>query len=378
MRVLINALSARQGGGQTYLKHLLDKFPEGDSVIFIIAPDSLELPRERSNIKKILVPDYLISNPFIRNFWEIFLLPKLIRKLNVDVLFCPGGSVNGHFLGNCKVVTTFQNMMPFDHVQRCKYPIGYMRLRNWLLERKLLKSMIRSDLVIFISQFAEAFIKDRSGGRINSSVVIPHGIDPNFRKIDGVALVPPDWLPSDGYLLYVSILDVYKSQVEVVEAYAQLKSRRKILPRLILIGPEYAPYGLKVREAIAANKLTDDIIVKSAIPNRDLPAVYQNAIVNIFASQTENCPFILLEALAAGRPLLVSTSPPMPEFGGSAVVYFTPSSPSDLAEKLEMVLNDPSLMKELGEKALKQSSGFDWDQAAQRTWQSIEKFCISR
>ena len=370
MKIFINALSARLGGGQTYLRHLLEKFPEGKNTIYITCPDNLALPQNRNNFTRVLVPEKIISNPFVRTFWEAFILPNLLNDLKIDVLFCPGGSVTGFIPTECKIVTTFQNMMPFDHVQRKKYPKGYMRLRNWLLERRLLKSMERSHLVIFISEFAKKIIQERSAGKIKKSVVIPHGVNPDFRK--GASLPRPTWLPneSEGYLLYVSILDVYKSQIEVIEAYASLLSRKNNIPKLFLIGPEYPPYGKKVREKITT--LAEKVILKSAIPNHELPAVYQHATLNIFASQTENCPFILLEALASGTPVLVSECQPMPEFGGEAVLYFNPNDPLDLAAKIERVLEDKNLQIELGNKALRQSFCYNWDEAAQKTWQSIE------
>ena len=371
MKIFINALSARQGGGQTYLKNLLDRYPENQHKLFIIAPDSLEIPK-RANIEKIKIPLVIITNPFVRSIWETFVLPSLLKFLKINVLFCPGGSTNGRVPNGCKVVTTFQNMMPFDHAQRKKYPLGYMRFRNWLLERKLLKSMMDSDLVIFISNFAESVIRERSKNKIKKSVMIPHGINPLFVRTETRNLALPSGLPSDGYLLYVSILDVYKSQVEVVEAYALIKKMRPQTPKLIFIGPEYAPYGKKVRASISKLELTNDVILMKAIPNADLPALYQNATLNIYASQTENCPFILLEALASGTPLLVSTSQPMPEFSGDAVMYFNPNDPKDLAQKLQILLDDPGLRNELAKKALIQSHKFNWEESAQKTWQAIE------
>ena len=372
MKIFINALSARQGGGQTYLRHLLEKFPENKNKIFIIAPHTLELPTNRSNIEQIKIPNLIITNPFIRMAWESIILPKLLKFLKINILFCPGGSVSGRVPLNCKIVTTFQNMMPFDHIQRRKYPFGYMRLRNWLLERKLLSSMLESELVIFISDYAKSVILERSHGKIKKSVVIPHGVNPDFRKNENKILPPPAWLPTEGYLLYVSILDVYKAQLGVIQAYSELKSRKNNLPKLVLVGPEYAPYGKKVREMLVALHLTNDVILKSAVSNHDLPAVYQNATINIFASETENCPFILLEALASGTPLLVSNYPPMPEFAGDAVIYFNPSNPSDLARKLEDLLDDAPLMTVLSKRALVKSLDYNWEEAAQKTWQAIE------
>ena len=135
MKIMINALSARQGGGQTYLNHLLENFSsESKNKIFIIAPESLKIPLNRSNIERIKLSNNLINNPFLRVLWERFMFPKLLKKLEIDVLFCPGGPVTGGVPKNCKIVITFQNMLPFAVPQRQKYPIGYMRFRNWILE----------------------------------------------------------------------------------------------------------------------------------------------------------------------------------------------------------------------------------------------------
>ena len=372
MKILINALSARRGGGQTYLQHLLKNVPKDHGVeIILLSPDSLQFSSIKNNVRRLKLPGYLIGHPILRTSWEMLFLPYILRRLSIDVLFCPGGSVSGNTPRSCKVVATFQNMLPFDIVQRRKYPFGYMRFRNWALHKKLLSSMLNSDLVIFISDYAKSVIDLESKNLINQSVIIPHGIDDKFRRNKNNILPVPSWLPNNGYLLYVSILDVYKSQIEVIEAYALLKRNHNVDLKLVLVGPEFKPYGDKVRETIKRHSLEKYVLIKESIPYDDLPAVYQNATINIFASQTENCPFILLEALASGRPLLVSNCLPMPEFGGSSVLYFKPTDPKELAIKLAALLMDPVLMNDLSEKALEQSFKYSWDSAAKNTWDSI-------
>jgi len=85
-------------------------------------------------------------------------LPALLRQHDIDIFFSPGGLLPRSLPSKMLTVVTFQNMLPFDHVQRKKYPFGYRRLRDWLLERGLSSAMCRADLVIFISEFARNFI----------------------------------------------------------------------------------------------------------------------------------------------------------------------------------------------------------------------------
>jgi glycosyltransferase involved in cell wall biosynthesis len=168
-------------------------------------------------------------------------------------------------------------------------------------------------------------------------------------------------------------LDVYKAQIKVIEAYNLLKKKGAIDKKLVLVGPEYKPYGNKVRQLVTNLKLEKDVLIFDSVPHNELPAFYQHASINIFASETENCPFILLEALASGRPLLVSNRQPMPEFGGDAVLYFNPQSPIKLAALIIKVLKNMSLSKELSHKSIERSLIYNWEKSADLTWGSIKQ-----
>lgn len=373
MIILINAISARQGGGQTYLKNLLGcPLPSEVKAIYMLLSDNLTLNTSPSATIERLYTRVPVRNPFVRAAWERFFLPGLLRRLKVDVLFCPGGVVSTRPPKGCRVVTMFRNMIPFDMAQRRRMPLGYARFRNWLLERVMLQSMMRADLVIFISTFAKTLIERRSNGALGQTAVIPHGVNQRFLVNQNMRAAPlPPRLPKGGYFLYVSTLDFYKAQLEVVRGYAMSRKKAGFSEKLVLAGPENPAYGMLVRQEIQQLGLDDSVIVAGSIPYEDLPAVYQNATVNIFASESENCPNILLEALAAGRPIICSSRPPMPEFGGDAVAYFDPSSPEDFASCLLGVLSDAATMQSLAAAARCRALQYDWSVSAERTWSAI-------
>ena len=369
MIILVNALSARQGGGQTYLIHLLQHLPNNPAVrIILLAPDSLRIASD-DRIVRIKEPS-LSRAPVTRALWEKFMLARLVERFDADVLFCPGGVIGGNVRSTCKTVTMFRNMIPFDYEMRRRYKLGFTRTRLWVLRREMLRSMQRADLVIFVSEFARTVIEKANRGALKKSLVIPHGISPEFRVADK-EIPQPVGLPQGGYLLYVSILDFYKAQIEVVQGYAKALRRRGRLPALLLVGPEDKEYGHRLRAQIAELGVQDQVLLLGAVPYIDLPALYKNALINIFASESENCPNILLEALAAGRPLLSSSCPPMPEFAQNAALYFDPRSPDDFANGLERLIDDVDLRGELAKKAKERSARFDWAETASATWDAI-------
>ena len=372
MKILINALSARRGGGQTYVTNLLQNMNgfNGDK-IFVLTPDSLQIP-SHPKIERIRV-NWPTKNPLIRAIWERFLLPRILKKKHVDILFCPGGLINTPASENYKTVTMFRNMIPFDRAQRAKYPYGLTRIRNWILERIILRSMLKADLVIFVSDFAKQIINKLTGFKLKNAVTIPHGINNIFKISKKKIADRPKWLPKEEYLLYVSTFDVYKNQIEVVKAYDLLKKRRKTTEKLVLAGHNESAYGKKVIREIFRLGLQNDIILPGEVTYTELPNVYYYAKLNIFASECENCPNILLEALSAGRPLIVSNHPPMPEFGGNSVQYFEPSSAFDLADKISLIIDDHIEMNKMSLKAIERSNRYDWSKTACQTWEAIEK-----
>ncbi|HEY7758328.1 MAG TPA: glycosyltransferase family 1 protein [Burkholderiales bacterium] len=373
MRLVIDGLSARRGGGQTYLLNLLTSFPyEGDEIILLVSPSfQLEIDVPAVQVARM---GAWAENPLLRVAWQRAELPRLLRRLRADVLFCPGGTLATRPPPGCRTATMFRNMIPFDAVARGHYPLGYSRVRNWLLERVFLSSMVRADLVIFIADHARRIIEARASGRIHDAVVIPHGVAAGFFPGESV-LARPAWIPEGGYLLYVSSIDYYKAQHEVVKGYARLLAMRPgTTEHLVIAGPENdRRYAAIVREEIARLGLQDRILLAGPVPYAQLPALYRHATAHIFASQCENCPNILLESMASGRPVLCSDFPPMPDFGGEAVEYFDSQRPDHLAARAAELLDDPGLQRAIGERGRARAAGYDWQVSARATRDALAR-----
>lgn len=369
MRIVINAFSARLGGGQTYIRNLLAHLPDfADLQILVYAPEDLELPPDQ-RIQRMSTR-WPTRNPVLRTLWEKLRLPRILKRERADILFCPGGIIAGSVPKGCRTVTMFRNMMPFDPVVLAKMPFGLQKIRNVLLRRAMLRSMARADLTIFISEYARSFIAQMI--RTRSEITIPHGINAAFRTA-GRSLDRSSWLPADDYLLYVSRFDIYKHQMEVVQAYAALPEDLRNRHRLVLVGEAESPQASQVANWIKANKLEGQIIIQGAVPYGQLPAAYHHAAAILFASSCENCPNILLEALGAGRPVLSSSIMPMPEFGSDAVLYFQPTEPSTITEKLVELLRDPPLGEMMAARAAARSMHYSWAKTARDTWESIAR-----
>ena len=367
LKIVINAFSAKLGGGQTYLRNLLAHLP-GDLAldIRVFCPADLTLPAD-SRIRREATK-WPTSNPLLRALWEIIVLPKYLKSEKAGVFFCPGGVVSTNVPKGVKVVTMFRNMTPFDAELIKAMPWGLVRLRNIILKRVMLKSMAEADLTIFISQYARGVIEALI--KIPNPLTIPHGINDLFRQ---QVVVPPRPFnaPEGNYILYVSRFDFYKHHDNVVEGFAALSPELRNRYKLAFFGETDLPPFKLVKKRIVELGLTDRVVIGGAVPYECLPALYAHADVILFASSCENCPNILLESLGAGRPVLSSNVMPMPEFGGSGLIYFSPFDPHSITTALAEALASPERAAAVANVARERSLLYDWTITSKKTWNAI-------
>lgn len=367
MKIVINAFSAKLGGGRTYLHNLLTRLPKNAALdIRIFCPDDLQLPADPRIRRE--TANWPTNNPLLRALWEKIALPQYLAAEKADILFCPGGVIATRVPKYVKVVTMFRNMIPFNPDLMQAMPWGLMWLRNAILKRVMLRSMSQADLTIFISDHARGVIEALTP--IPNPLTISHGISDLFREQE-VMPARPASAPEGRYILYVSRFDVYKHHDKVVEGYAALPAALRDRYKLVFLGETNLPPFEPVQKRIAELRLVDKIMIGGAVPYDSLPAWYAQADAILFASSCENCPNILLESLGAGRPVLSSDVMPMPEFGGPGLVYFSPFDPQSITKALTETLVSPERAGEVATAARERSRLYDWATTADKTWAAI-------
>lgn len=369
-RIFINALSAHQGGGQTYLLNLFRCRPSGDYKIYLLVHKKnrhLFEPFKADGFE--LVENELGSGNIVqRVFFEKFFLPKLLKQLAIDVYYAPGGIMNITVPSGCKSVVAFRNMLPFQKESIAKYPLfSYMRFRNTLLRSVFLQSFRKADNVIFISEYAQRVIRQFIPNITGKSTIIYHGLNEKFIYSDDEAHTQSAF-PYHGYYLYVSTLDVYKSQLELIESWKILSKQHGFTKPLLLVGPKDSYYGQLVIEKIRELELDNLVIYVGNVTYDDLPRYYHHADAIIYASVCENCPNILLESMASQKMIYCSDHQPMPEFGQDGVVYFDPQNPSQLVELVLRYDGDTQANAAYGEKAFERVQKYSWIKTAQETF----------
>lgn len=167
------------------------------------------------------------------------------------------------------------------------------------------------------------------------------------------------------YVLFVSTIEPRKNHVRLVRAFDALPERHRDV-RLVLVGGRGWRSGPIVRSLRAAAS-GDRIVRPGFVAPADLRVLYAGATAFAYPSLYEGFGLPLLEAMAAGLPVVTSDRSSMPEVAGDAALLVDPESVDAIAGGLTQLLDDDVLRHELAEAGRRREACFTWDRTAAAT-----------
>jgi glycosyltransferase involved in cell wall biosynthesis len=190
--------------------------------------------------------------------------------------------------------------------------------------------------------------------------VIYHGINHSIFKIyDDLKL--PFELPKK-FIFSVGSIEPRKNLLGLLRAYNDLSEQTRFEYKLVLAGFK-GWENKEIMELITKNK--QNIHYLGFIDDSELAKVYNLASLFVFPSFYEGFGLPPLEAMACGTPVVSSNLTSMPEVCQDAAIYCDPYDIVDIKQKIELVLGDETIQKELINKGLKRASEFSWQKSAQ-------------
>jgi len=143
-------------------------------------------------------------------------------------------------------------------------------------------------------------------------------------------------------ILYVSIIDEYKYQWNVIRWVDQLRQKTKYPSSINLVGPVYGSSLKRLRRLIQKFYPNESwISYHGSVPYNKLKKNYVEADLGIWASSCETFGMILLEKMVACIPIDCSNYNPMSQILGDGGVYFDPEKPDQILISLEQLVNSP-------------------------------------
>lgn len=311
-KVLINALSVRVGGGQTFLNGIASGFAQlEDAELHVVCFADVA-----SEYDKVLIVPALFRNQILRLLFELFLLPVLALARGYRAMLYPGNY--GPLLPLVPTVVVFQNVFPFLSEKRS--------LRSFLLRVLGRMSRYTARSLVYLSDSSKRTIGIVKVGNTHR---IPIGVSNFFVQTSKSEPKTPDTI------LLVSSIYSYKNIEVVLRALALLRQEGRPFT-VQVVGSVFDEHYFQELTALA-QALGVREAVDFAGPMNEEELAGQYAAVEYFVAPAffESFCIPLFEAMAFNQKVIASKTITTAAEYGFAVPSFDPGSPQELCDALQ-------------------------------------------
>jgi glycosyltransferase involved in cell wall biosynthesis len=267
--------------------------------------------------------------------------------VNPDVGSIPAYHLARRFNPKLKIIWTFHGLTPTAFVSGFRDRL-LMRVRKWAYVR----SMIRSDRVQVFSDFIKSELA-QWGIDGTKVVVMPLGVE--VKKIsagDGRRVRDMYGVGDRFLLLYVGRLVEFKHVDELIRAAVGLDG-------VCLVVAGDGPDRGRLEALSESLNAGGRVWLAGKVPDTELPDYYSACDAWATASRHEGFCVPIVEAMAAGKPVIIPDVAAMPETAGEAGLKYSPGDLEGVADAIRRLKDDKKLYGELSKNALARSRQFD-------------------
>jgi glycosyltransferase involved in cell wall biosynthesis len=286
------------------------------------------------------------------------LMPMRARLWGADVFHGPAHGLPLARFG-IPAVVTINDLAIYDHPE-------WFPDRQWISTTVLVPHSVRgARMVICPSEATRRAVMARFRVSEDRCRVIPHGVDSVFAlpvsAADRSNLQAHYGLP-DRFILQVGTVQPRKNHVATLRALAAIPERDRV-PFVVAgeFGWKFEPVLRTVQELALTRWVR---FIGYVEPSR-LPALYQTATVLVFPSLDEGFGLPVLEAFAAGTPVVASEVGAISEVAKDAAMLVPADDTAALAAALRAALTDEARRAQLVERGRQRVAEYSWTLSAQ-------------
>jgi glycosyltransferase involved in cell wall biosynthesis len=355
----------QHGGGvkvytQRLLRALLDLRSEHEFVFLYRNPSLLGTYEGEAGVQEIALPARSVLT------WDQMAVPRAVRRLGIDLLYNPKYSIP--LAAGCPSVWVCHGL---DW-----YVMPWASRRIDRLSHRFLvpRYASRAAAIIAVSEVTRQHVMEYLGGRPDRVVTVYSGVDDVFRQSPDKSRlleIREKYSLPDRFLLYAGAIYPPKNFTRLIRAYATVGPAKGV--PLVVAGGEnrfLSDQELKEPEVLGIGEW---VRWPGWVNQEDLACFYSLADALLLPSLFESCGLPVLEAMAAGCPVVTTDRYGTKELAEGAAVLVDPESVESIADGIRQVMDDAALRAQLIAAGKVRSSEFRWQRCARETLRVLEK-----
>lgn len=341
MKIGIDARLIHETGVGRYIQNLIRELALLDKtneyVVFL--RKQYEVPNDHWSARIADVPWHSVR--------EQFEMPNIFAKEHLDLVHIPYHNPPIFYTGRMIVTIHDLTILHFDTGRATTLPLPLYQLKRLGYWLELAIGLRKAKKIIAVSQSTKQEIIDHFHIDPEKIIVTYEGTETMTSHTKRLIQEP--------YILYVGNAYPHKNLERLIEACNT---------KLVLATPDdYFSKRLKTPQNV--------LMIRSPSASQ-LANLYHHAQALVFPSLMEGFGLPGIEAMAIGTPVVCSDIPVFREVYGNATIMFDPNNPDDISRKIQEVLENEKLRKELIARGKKQAARYSWRTMAKETLEIYE------
>ena len=296
---------------------------------------------------------------FNRFWWNLWALPNSLNKNPVDVF-------HTQYIAPFWLPKNVKLFLTIHDISFNFFPQFIKKSDLFFLKTLLPRSLKMATKIIAVSEFTKKEIEKYYHIPAEKIAAIHNGVDFELFNqtisTEKLEEVKKKYNLPENFILYVGTLQPRKNIPVVIEALKDLDIK------LVLAGNRKAHnFDKRIDETVEKNNLEDRAIFPGWIEEEDKPVLYKLARCFVFPSLYEGFGIPIIEAMAAGTPVISSDIPCLTEVGGEGALFTDPKKPEEFAKKIQEILSDENLRDSLIKKGAEIAKSYTWQKNAEKT-----------
>lgn len=355
-RLAIDAISTRLPDNKYYL--YTPKVRANDRLDELLGRDNITIRR----------PDSFTGRAF-GSLWRSMGITSQLKTDGMDLFH---GLSNELPLGIAR--TGIPSVVTIHDVIFIPHPEFYHRADVEICRRKFGYAARVADRVIAISECTRRDLVRYYGVDRSKIDVVYQGCHASFYRnvsSDEIDAVRRKYGLHNPYIIAVGTVESRKNQLMAVEGLRGLPDD----VHLVIVGRRTG-YAAMLDAAIASYGLGDRVHFMEGVPFADLPVLYAGAVMASYTSFYEGFGIPVIEAIAAGVPVIAATGSCLEEAGGPGAVYVNPQDVEHFVTNARLLLDDEALRRSMVEAGRSYIGRFSFDNFASGLVAVYEKLGI--
>jgi len=277
--------------------------------------------------------------------WDRVRLPYAIWRSRADLFHSHSGVSPSHPM--TRMVVTIHDLIPLDC--RADEP----NVQVW--RDNLARSAKNARLIITASEHAKERIVHHFRVPPEKIRIVPWA---PFSQAENVIAQGEVGMP---YALHFGMSDVRKNTVRVLDAWCGLPAEVRAVNHLKIVGLDS-----KGLEAFRQRTLDESIEFRGYVEEVELRRLLSGARFLVYPTLYEGFGMPILDAFAAGVPVLTSSTTSLPEVAGDAAEYVDPNDTDSMAAGLLKLLTDPERRLQLTAMGHARVARYTWETTAEK------------